>query len=168
LKSAKKNKGDKDKKNTIKEEKLNNQLKAKLIGAKANLTAFLMKNKKDEKNKETKESSKETDLKKDKSSASSKSQAQFANLAAKTNETSTNTKNTKKQSSKENKLVSFMVTAETTSKNALENARDAFKRATSKRRVSIVTEDLKSDANKKQFEEERKETDKEETSVVEN
>merc|ERR1712194_581024 len=168
LKSSKKNKGDIDKENTIKEEKLNNQLKAKLICAKANLTAFLMKNKKDEKNKETKESSKETDLNKDESSASSKSQAQFASLVAKTNETSTNTKNTKKQSAKENKLVSFIATAETTSKNALENARDAFKRATSKRRVSIVTEDLKSDANKKQFEEEQKETNKEETPVVEN
>merc|ERR1712194_804062 len=168
LKSTKKNEDDKDKENTIKEEKLNNQLKAKLIGAKANLTSFLMKNKKDVKNKETKGSSKETDQNKDESSALSKSQAQLVNRAATTNETSTNTKNTKTQSSKENKLVGFMATAETVSKNALENARDAFKRATSKRRVSIVTEDLKSDANKKQFEEEQKETDREETLVVEN
>merc|ERR1712085_223440 len=96
------------------------------------------------------------------SSASSESQSHVANLATTTNETSTNTWDTKTQSSKENKLVGFMATAETTSKNVLENARDAFKRATSKRRVSIVTEDLKSDANKKQFEKEQKETDKEE------
>merc|ERR1712194_975711 len=102
------------------------------------------------------------------SSASSESQSHVANLATTTNETSTNTKNTKSQSSKENKLVGFMATAETASKNALENARDAFKRATSKRRVSILTEDLKSDADKKQFEEEQKEADKEEPPVVEN
>merc|ERR1712161_18238 len=125
-----------------------NQLKAKLIGAKANLTAFLLKN--------------------NESSASTGSQTQVANLAATTNETSTNTKNTKTQSSKENKLVGFMTTAETASKNVLDNARDAFKRATSKRRVSIFTEDLKSDGNKKQFEKEQKETNKEETPVVEN
>merc|ERR1712238_529365 len=143
--------------------KLSNQLKAKLIGAKANLTAFLMKNNKDVKNKEGRESSEETDQNKNESSTSYESQTQVANLAATTNETSTNTK-----SSKEHKLVGFMTTAETASKNVLDNALDAFKRATSKRRVSIFTEDLKSDGNKKQFEEEQKETDKEETPVVEN
>jgi len=168
LKSTQKNDDDANKENTVKEVKLSNQLKAKLIGAKANLTAFLMKNKKDVQNKEGKESSKETDQNKDESSASSESQTQVANLAVTTNETSPTTKNTKSQSSKENKLVGFMETAETASKNALENARDAFKRVTSKRRVSIVTEDLKSDANKKQFEEGQRETDKEETPVVEN
>jgi len=168
LKSSKENDDNKEKENTIKEEKLSNQLKAKLIGAKANLTAFLMKNNKDVKNKEGRESSEETDQNKNESSASTGSQTQVANLAATTNETSTNTKNTKTQSSKENKLVGFMATAETASKNVLDNARDAFKRATSKRRVSIITEDLKSDGNKKQFEEEQKETDKEESPVVEN
>merc|ERR1711865_1285544 len=116
-----------------KEEKLSQQLKAKLIGAKANLTAFLLKIKKEEKNKEEKE----TD------SASSKSQTHVANLAATTNAPSTTTKTTTPQSSKETKLVGFMATAETTSKKALNNARDAFKRATSKRRVSVVTEELK-------------------------
>merc|ERR1712194_608807 len=154
LKSTKKNDDDANEEITVKEEKLSHQLKAKLIGAKANLTTFLMKNKKDVQNKEGKESSKETDQMKDESSASSKSQTQVANLAV--------------TSSKENTLVGFMATAETASKNALENARDAFQRATSKRRVSIVTKDLKSDVNKKQFEEEQKETDKEETPVVEN
>jgi len=165
LKSTKQNDDDANKENTLKEEKLSNQLNAKLIGAKANLTAFLRNNKKDVQNKERKEGSKKTKKNKDDSSASSESQTHVANLAATTNETSTNTKNTKTQSSKENKLVGFMATAETASKNVLENARDAFKRATSKRRVAIVTKDLKSDANKKQFEE--KETDKEETPVDE-
>merc|ERR1719506_2992489 len=47
LKSTKKNDDDANKENTSKEEKLSNQLKAKLLGAKANLTAFLLKNKKD-------------------------------------------------------------------------------------------------------------------------
>merc|ERR1712238_589405 len=73
LKSSKENDDNKEKEHTIKEEKLSNQLKAKLIGAKANLTAFLMNNKKDVQNKEGKESSKETDKNKDKSSASSES-----------------------------------------------------------------------------------------------
>merc|ERR1712238_356931 len=168
LKSTKKNDDDANKENTLKEEKLSNQLKAKLRGAKANLTAFLMKNKKDVQNMEGKDSSKETKKNKDESSASYESQTHVGNLATTTNETSTNTKNTTTQSSKENKLVGFMATAETASKNVLENARDAFKRATSKRRVSIVTEDLKSDANKKQFEEVQNETNKEETPVVEN
>merc|ERR1711865_374512 len=65
-----------------KEEKLSQQLKAKVIGAKANLAAFLLKIKKEEKNKEEKE----TD------SASSKSQTHVANLAATTNAPSTTTK----------------------------------------------------------------------------
>merc|ERR1711865_811704 len=106
------------------------------------------------------------DQNKNERSASTGSQTQVANLAATTKETSTHTKKTKTQSSKENKLVGFMATAETASKNVLDNARDAFKRATSKKRVSIFTKDLKSDGNKKQFEEEQKETDKEETPVV--
>merc|ERR1712194_339163 len=122
LQSTKKNDDDANEENTVKEEKLSHQLKAKLIGAKENLTAFLLKNKKDVQNKEE-------------SSASSESQTQVANLAVTTNETSPTTKNTRSQASKENTLVGFMATAETASKNALENARDAFKRATSKRRV---------------------------------
>ena len=160
LKSTKKNDDDHaNKENTSKEEKLSNQLKAKVIGAKANLAAFLMKIKKEEKNKEEKE----TD------SASSKSQTQIADLAATTNAPSTTTKTTTPQSSKETKFVGFMATAETTSKKALDNARDAFKRATSKRRVSVVTEDVKkeSDTDKKQFEEKRKEN-YEETPYIEN
>merc|ERR1712238_410164 len=95
LKSSRENDDNKEKKNTIKEEKLSNQLKAKLVGAKANLTAFLMNNKKDVQNKEGKESSKETDQNKNESSASSESQTQVANLASTTKETSTHTKNTK-------------------------------------------------------------------------
>merc|ERR1712086_773875 len=152
--------------NTSKEEKLSNQLKAKLIGAKANLTAFLVKIKKEETNKKEKE----TDTNKDEKSASSKSQTHVANLAATTNAPSTTTKTTTPQSSKETKLVGFMATAETTSKKALDNARDAFKRATPKGRVSVVTEELKkeSDTDKKQFEEKRKEHYKEETPYVEN
>merc|ERR1711865_270955 len=140
--------------------------KAKLIGAKANLTAFLVKIKKEETNKEEKE----TDTNKDEKSASSKSQTHVVDLAATTNEPSTTTKTTTPQSSKETKLVGFMATAETTSKKALNNARDAFKRATSKRRVSVVTKELKkeSDTHKKQFEEKRKEHYKEETPYVEN
>merc|ERR1712238_491171 len=92
LKSTKKNDDDANENNTLKEEKLSNQLKAKLIGAKANLTAFLMQNKKDVQNKEGKESSKETKKNKDESSASFESRTRVANLAATTNETSTNTK----------------------------------------------------------------------------
>merc|ERR1712028_296169 len=126
LKSTKKNGDDANKEEKIsKEEKLSQQLKAKLIGAKANLTAFLLKIKKE---------GKETDTNKDEKSASSKSQTHVANLAATTNAPSTTTKTTTPQSSKETKLVGFMATAETTSKKALDNARDAFKRATSKRR----------------------------------
>merc|ERR1711865_203731 len=132
LKSTKKNDDDANKEKKISiEEKLSQQLKAKLIGAKANLTAFLLKIKKE---------GKETDTNKDERSASSKSQTHVANLAATTNAPSTTTKTTTPQSSKETKLVGFMATAETTSKKALNNARDAFKRATSKRRVSVVTE----------------------------
>merc|ERR1711865_576999 len=166
LKSTKKNDDDTNKENTSKEEKLSNQLKAKLLGAKANLTAFLVKIKKEETNKKEKE----TDTNKDEKSASSKSQTHVANLAATTNAPSTTTKTATPQSSKETKLVGFMATAETTSKKALDNARDAFKRATSKRRVSVVTEDLKkeSKSDKKQFEEKRKEHYKEETPYVEN
>merc|ERR1719506_3177725 len=52
LKSTKKNDDDANKQNTSKEEKLSNQLKAKLLGAKANLAAFLLKNKKDLQNRE--------------------------------------------------------------------------------------------------------------------
>merc|ERR1719506_1358612 len=70
LKSTKKNDDDANKENTSKEEKLSNQLKAKLLGAKANLAAFLMKIKKEEKNKEEKE----TDSTSSKKSGSSKSQ----------------------------------------------------------------------------------------------
>merc|ERR1712194_827217 len=158
LKSTKKNDNDANKENTVKAVKLSNKLKAKLIGAKANLTAFLMKNKKDVKNEEEEKSSNELVRDKDESSASSDSQTQLANLVATTNETSTTTKNTKSQSSTENKLVCFMATAETASKNVLDNARDAFKKVTSKRQVAVVTEDLKGDANKKKFEEEQKET----------
>merc|ERR1712238_43058 len=76
LKSSKENDDNKEKEHTIKEEKLSNQLKAKLIGAKANLTAFLMKNKKDVQNKEGTESSEETDQNKNESSASTGSQTQ--------------------------------------------------------------------------------------------
>merc|ERR1712238_593133 len=102
LKSTKKNDDDANKENTLQAVKLSNQLKAKLIGAKANLTAFLLKDKKDVQNKEGKESSEESDQNKNESSASTGSQTQeVANLAATTNETSTNTKNTKTQSSKE-------------------------------------------------------------------
>merc|ERR1711966_550040 len=160
LKSTKNNDDDANKENTSKEEKLSNQLKAKLLGAKANLAAFLMKIKKEKKNKEEKE----TD------STSSKSQTHVANLAATNNAPSTTTKTTTPQASKETKLVGFMATAETTSKKALDNARDAFKRATSKRRVSVVTEDVKKESNtdkKKQFEEKRKEN-YEETPYIEN
>merc|ERR1712194_86164 len=170
LKSTKKNVDDANKENTLKAVKLSNQLKAKLIGAKANLTAFLMKNKKDVTNEEEEKSSNESVRDKNESSASSDSQPQLANLAATTNETSTTTKNTtKSQSSKENKLVGFMATAETASKNVLDNARDAFKKATSKRKVAVVTEDLGSDGNKKKFEEQQQnENDTEESPVVEN
>merc|ERR1711865_514448 len=127
-------------------------------------------NKENTSKEETNKKEKETDTNKDEKSASSKSQTHVVDLAATTNAPSTTTKTTTPQSSKETKLVGFMATAETTSKKALDNARDAFKRVTSKRRVSVVTEDLKkeSKSDKKQFEEKRKEHYKEETPYVEN
>merc|ERR1712194_196577 len=130
---------------------------------------FLMKNKKDVKNEEEEKSNNELVRDKDESSASYDSQTQLANLAATTNETSITTKNTKSQSLKENKLVGFMTTAETAAKNVLDNVRDAFQKATSKRKVAVVTEDLGSDDNKKKFEEQQQnENDTEETPVVKN
>merc|ERR1712086_1132376 len=113
-------------------EKVSTTLKTKLMSAKANLTAFLEKNKKKMNKKEEVVESNNCDIKNTLDDKKIISTTEVANFVASTADETTSKKNT---------FANFVATAETTSKNTFEKARDALKKVKSAKTVHTVNEE---------------------------